>query len=81
MSEYLLSTKGLSKCFGHHKAVGRIGVKDFALIRYTVTGKISLLSMAPTDHECMTALIIAISFGGSSSDSFQSDIQEEGYIN
>ena len=45
------------------KAVGRIGVKDFALIRYTVTGKISLLSMAPTDHECMTALIIAISFG------------------
>ena len=26
MSEYLLSTKGLSKCFGHHKAVDHVNL-------------------------------------------------------
>lgn len=42
--------------------IQRMGVKDFTLLKYTVTGKISLLSMTPGPKECMGALCIAAVF-------------------
>ena len=52
MSEYLLSTKGLSKCFGHHKAVGAI----YGFIGRNGAGKTTCLKMIsglaePTEGE------------------------------
>lgn len=45
------------------KLAGKLGIKDFHLIQYTVTGKISMLSVAPGNKECIGALCIAAGFG------------------
>lgn len=42
--------------------VQKAGVENFQILKYTVTGKIALLSMPPTNKECLTALVIAASF-------------------
>lgn len=44
------------------KMVAKIGFEDFHLLKYTITGKISLLPMEFTAHEGMMALAIAGGF-------------------
>lgn len=45
------------------KFLSRLGLEDFHLIEYTVTGKITLLPMAPGAKECIGALCIGAAFG------------------
>lgn len=45
------------------KVMEKLGVRDFNLIRYTVTGRISLLEMWPTAEAYGCALLIAVLFG------------------
>ena len=43
--------------------IQKAGVENFQILKYTVTGKIALLSMSPTNKECLTAVVIAAAFG------------------
>lgn len=45
------------------KVIAKLGIEDFNLIRYTVTGRMSLLEMSPSAEGCMKALLIAVLFG------------------
>ncbi|XCP84030.1 ABC transporter permease [Roseburia hominis] len=45
------------------KCLQQLGSKEFQTIQYTLTGKISLLSMAPGGKECAGALCVATVFG------------------
>lgn len=45
------------------KALAKIGIENFNLVKYTVTGKLSLLSMSPTNAACAGAVATAIGFG------------------
>lgn len=45
------------------KVIAKLGIEDFNLIRYTVTGRISLLEMAPSSDACMKAMLIAVLLG------------------
>lgn len=45
------------------KLIAKLGIENFNLIRYTVTGRISLLEMAPSSDACMKALLIAVLLG------------------
>ena len=38
-------------------------MENFQILKYTVTGKIALLSMSPTNKECLTAVVIAAALG------------------
>lgn len=42
--------------------IQKAGVKDFQLIKYTVTGKIAMLPITPTGSECIQAAIISVGF-------------------
>lgn len=44
------------------KVVSKMGVKDFHLIKYTVTGQIAMLSQNPDRKECLFAAVIAAGF-------------------
>lgn len=44
------------------KVLGMIGVKNFNLFKYTVTGRIAMVSQNPTGKECFPAAVVAISF-------------------
>lgn len=43
--------------------IHKIGAEKFQMLKYTVTGKIALLPMAPGTKDCLTALGIAAAFG------------------
>lgn len=43
--------------------IQNIGIKDINIIDYTVTGKISMLSMVPANQECISAIVVAVVFG------------------
>lgn len=45
------------------KVIEKIGIEDFNLIRYTVTGRMSLLDMWPSAQACGRATIVAVLFG------------------
>lgn len=45
------------------KVIEKIGIKDFNLIQYTVTGRMSLLDMWPSAQACGRAVIVAALFG------------------
>lgn len=45
------------------KIIAKLGIEDFNLIRYTVTGRMSLLEMSPSAEACMKALLVAVLFG------------------
>lgn len=45
------------------KVIAKLGVEDFELIRYTVTGRMSLLDMTPTAEACGIAVLIGVLFG------------------
>ena len=46
-----------------NRLIQKAGVENFQILKYTVTGKIALLSMSPTNKECLTAVVIAAAFG------------------
>lgn len=48
---------------GINSVVQKIGVKNFNIIDYTVTGKISMLSMEPASEEFLSAVLVAAVFG------------------
>lgn len=48
---------------GINSFIQKMGVKDFSIIDYTVTGKISMLSMEPANKEFLSALLVAAVFG------------------
>lgn len=48
---------------GINSFIQKMGVKDFSIIDYTVTGKISMLSMEPASEEFLSAVLVAAVFG------------------
>ena len=49
-------------CGAVDKLADKLGMKDFSVIKYTVTGKMSMLSMAPSWKEGATAVAVAAVF-------------------
>lgn len=47
---------------GIDKLIAKIGVEDFHLFNYTVTGKITMLPMEMTGKECIEGIVIAVIF-------------------
>lgn len=45
------------------KVIEKLGIENFNLIRYTVTGRMSLLSMSPSAEGCERAVLTAVLFG------------------
>ena len=45
------------------KVAAKLGIQDFVLLRYTVTGRMALLDMAPSAKACGEALAVAIVLG------------------
>ena len=45
------------------KIVARLGIEDFNMLQYTVTGRMALLEMAPSAEGCVKALVVAVLFG------------------
>ena len=45
------------------KVIAKLGIEDFNLIRYTVTGRMALFEMSPSAEMCIKALLIAVFFG------------------
>ena len=45
-----------------NSAIQKIGIQNFQLYKYTITGKLSLLPMNPGGKECMAAFAVAIVF-------------------
>lgn len=46
-----------------NQLVEKAGVENFQILKYTVTGKIALLSMSPTNKDCLTSVVTAAAFG------------------
>ncbi len=45
------------------KLVHEVGWKEFNLINYTISGKITMLSMNPGNRACLIASVLAVAFG------------------
>lgn len=45
-----------------NSVIQKIGIKNFQIYKYTVTGKLSLLSMKPSGKECLEAFCVAVVF-------------------
>ena len=45
-----------------NSAIQKIGIQNFQIYKYTITGKLSLLPMNPSGNECLTAFGVAIVF-------------------
>ena len=45
-----------------NSAVQKIGIQNFQIYKYTITGKLSLLPMNPSGNECLAAFGVAIVF-------------------
>ena len=45
------------------KVAAKLRISDFVLLRYTVTGRMALLDMAPSAKACGEALAVAIVLG------------------
>jgi ABC-2 type transport system permease protein len=45
-----------------NSAVQKMGIQNFQIYEYTITGKLSLLPMNPSGKECMAAFAVAIVF-------------------
>ena len=45
-----------------NSAVRKMGIQNFQMYKYTITGKLSLLSMNPSGNECLAAFGVAIVF-------------------
>lgn len=42
--------------------IQNMGIKNFQIYKYTITGRMSLLPMYPEGKECLTALVLAAAF-------------------
>lgn len=42
--------------------IQKIGIQNFQIYKYTITGKLSLLPMNPSGNECLAAFGVAIVF-------------------
>ena len=47
---------------GINSAIQKIGIQNFQIYKYTITGKLSLLPMNPSGNECLAAFGVAIVF-------------------
>ena len=47
---------------GINSAIQKIGIQNFQIYKYTITGKLSLLPMNPSANECLAAFGVAIVF-------------------
>lgn len=47
---------------GINSAIQKIGIQNFQIYKYTITGKLSLLPMNPNGNECLAAFGVAILF-------------------
>ena len=45
-----------------NSAIQKIGIQNFQIYKYTITGKLSLLPMNPSGNECSAAFGVAIVF-------------------
>ena len=45
-----------------NSAVRKMGIQNFQIYKYTITGKLSLLPMNPSGNECLAAFGVAIAF-------------------
>lgn len=45
------------------KVIAKLGIEDFNLIQYTVTGRMALLEISPSAEGCIKALLVAAIFG------------------
>lgn len=45
-----------------NSAVRKMGIQNFQIYKYTITGKLSLLPMNPSGNECLAAFGVAIVF-------------------
>ena len=45
-----------------NSAVQKMGIHNFQIYKYTITGKLSLLPMNPSGNECLAAFGVAIVF-------------------
>ena len=45
-----------------NSAVRKMGIQNFQIYKYTITGKLSLLPMNPSGNECLVAFGVAIVF-------------------
>ncbi|MBD8932025.1 MAG: ABC transporter permease [Ruminococcus sp.] len=45
-----------------NSAVQKMGIQNFQIYKYTITGKLSLLPMNPSGNECLAAFGVAIAF-------------------
>ena len=45
-----------------NSAIQKIGIQNFQIYKYTITGKLSLLPMNPSGNECLAAFGVAIVF-------------------
>ena len=45
-----------------NSAIQKIGIQNFQIYKYTITGKLSLLSMNPSGNECLAAFGVALVF-------------------
>lgn len=45
-----------------NSAIQKIGIQNFQIYKYTITGKLSLLPMKPSGNECLAAFGVAIVF-------------------
>ena len=45
-----------------NSAIQKIGIQNFQIYKYTITGKLSLLPMNPSENECLAALGVAMVF-------------------
>lgn len=45
-----------------NSAIQRMGIPNFQIYKYTITGKLSLLPMNPSGNECLAAFGVAIAF-------------------
>ena len=45
------------------KILARVGIEDFNMLQYTVTGRMALLEMAPSAGGCVKAVTVAVVFG------------------
>lgn len=58
-----LTMNVMSTIYGFvNSVIQKIGIQNFQIYKYTITGQISLLPMNPSGNECLTAFVVAVAF-------------------
>lgn len=45
------------------RLIDKVGIHNFVISKYTVTGRIAMLGMEPGGRECLVSLAVAVIFG------------------